>query len=261
MEFFIRQNISPKHLRSKKVKELKQILRNRNLKVSGRKNELIKRLVATSKCLYSSSSPITQIHFESLCDGWGEGDYALCVKGEGIKGNKILNNYSVFLDGVCEVFNAETIAVNQKLSLTQLNNAELVDLMGNMIKNAPSDAEGHTKFINDLQKFHSEISERGLNQQLHSAEADTLVSAGFPIKNSVTPFLIGALSGGVIVYAIQKKEINELNSQISNLQKSINDAEEAIDGIKQKAEQLEPKKLSAEEVFLRQYNLMNRLRP
>ena len=261
MEFFIQQTVSSKALSKYKVPELKNFLRSRKLKVSGKKSELIKRINRECKTLHTTPIPISQEEFENLCNSWGIGIYRLCIRGDEIKGNKVLNTYQVEEDTHSQVFNAETIAVNQKLSLSQLNNGELVSLLGSMIKNAPSDAEGQNKFINDLGKFHSEISSRGLNTT-QAAEPDTLVSAGLPISSSVTPFLLGALTGGVIVYAIQKKEINELNTQIKSLQDSVQEAEQAIEGIKHKAETLSAQnQRSPDEVFLSEYNLVNRLRP
>ena len=137
--------------------------------------------------------------------------------------------------------------------------------MGNMINNAPQDAEGQGKFMSDLQSFHAELESRGgvTPSVPHQAEDQPLVSAGFPIGTSVVSFVLGAVTGGLAVWYVQKNTIDELKIQISNLEGTVQKAEEAIESVKKKAEEIEknnnraPQRiLNADDIFLSQYNSM-----
>ena len=209
--------------------------------------------------IYKSPSPISTVEFKDECKKFKAKKFLLCVRGKGIRGFKKLDEYTH--EDVVDIFNAETISVNQKLSLDSLTNPELLNLMDNMVKNPPMDAEGQEKFMSDLRKFNSEIRERSMmNPSQSNAAEDTVVSTGFSVGSSLAPFMVGLLTGGVVIYAIQKKEIDELKTEISSLRDSIKDAEVAINNVKLEAESIMSPKMTADEKFMAQYNMMNNLR-
>ena len=155
-------------------------------------------------------------------------------------------------------FDAEIVSVKQNLNLEDLSGNELLNLMGNMIKKAPADQEGQQKFMADLNSFHAELESRqNTPTQSHDAEMP-LVSAGFPIGTSVISFVLGALTGGVAIWLIQKNTIDELKGQIASLEGSIKDAEESIKQVKKQAENLEKRNdVSVDQQFLANFNKMN----
>lgn len=207
--------------------------------------------------VFVSDDPISNDEFEDISHTTGEGKYLLCARGKGIRGFKKLSEFIV--GGETPVaFAAETIQVKQNLDLSLLSEEELIDLMGNMIKNAPATPEGQAKFKSDLESFHSELAtRRNVPVNAHAAE-DALVSAGFPIGTTVTSFILGALSGGIVVWLIQKNAIDDLKAQIASLEGTIKDAEDAIKTVKKKTEELERKSApTVDEVFMADFNRMN----
>ena len=50
--------------------------------------------------------------------------------------------------------------------------------------------------------------------------------------------MVGALSGGVVVYLIHKQKIDTLNDEISSLKQTMKNAEESIKKIEKKTETL-----------------------
>ena len=211
------------------------------------------------KEIYKSQTPISSIEFQDECKKVKAKKFLLCVRGRGIKGFKKLDEYVE--EEEMEIFNAETISVNQKLTLESLSNSEILNLMDNMVKNPPMDAEGQDKFMADLRKFNAEIRERSLlsSNTVRGAE-DTIVSTGFSVGSNIAPFMVGLLTGGVVIYAIQKKEMDHLKTEITSLKDSIREAEDAIQNVKREAESIIPPKMSADDKFLAQYNLANNLR-
>ena len=97
-----------------------------------------------------------------------------------------------------------------------------------MIKSAPNDVEGQQKFLSDLESFHAELESRNTEQTVVKDAEQPLVSAGFPIGTTVTSFVMGALAGGIVVWLVQKNTIDDLKSQISQLEGSIKEAEEYL---------------------------------
>ena len=207
--------------------------------------------------IYISDSPISQEEFLSVSKSYGHGKYLLCARGKGIRGFKKLDEF-VYEEPVI-TFDAEFVSVKQNLNLEDLSNNELFDLMGSMIKNAPTDPEGQQKFMSDLENFHSELESRNsLEPTLVQNADEPLVSAGFPIGSSVTSFVLGALTGGLVIWLVQKNTIDELKTQIASLENSMKDAEESIKKVKKQAESMEKKnKLTLDQQFLATYNNMN----
>ena len=210
----------------------------------------------SSKDIFKSEFPISNDEFITECNKLNAKKFLLCVRGRGIKGFKKLDEYVA--EEELEVFNAETISVNQKLTLDSLSDGELLNLMDNMVKNAPMDSEGQDKFMADLKKFNAEIRERSLigGSQKNAAE-DNIVSTGFSVGSSVAPFMVGLLTGGVVIYAIQKKEMEQLKTEINSLKNSIQEAETAINNVRLQAESIIPAKKTADERFMAEYNMLN----
>ena len=70
--------------------------------------------------------------------------------------------------------------------------------------------------------------------------------------------MLGALTGGVVIWLVQRKTIDDLKSQISSLENSVKDAEEAIKSVKKQAERIETKSnMTFDQQFMRQFNAMN----
>lgn len=196
----------------------------------------------------SSEMPSTP-QFHQIAKSMGDGKYNLCLRGKGIRGFRKLDEIKI---EEIVPFDAEFINVKQKVDLSALSSEEILDVMGSMISKAPKTSEGHKLFMNDLKTFHSELSSR----RKYSAE-EPLVSAGFPIGSSISSFALGALTGGVVIWLIQKKSMDELKSQISSLENSVKDAEEAIKQVKKKADNLENRPMSIDHAFLNSFNNHN----
>ena len=58
----------------------------------------------------------------------------------------------------------------------------------------------------------------------------------------------------------KRKKLMNLKGEINSLRDSIKDAEDAIKNVKLEAESIIPKKLTADERFMAQYNMMNNFR-
>ena len=205
--------------------------------------------------VFVSDEIISLDEFEHMARSNGSGKYLLCMRGKGIRGFKKLNE--LIIEDKPLIFEAETVSVKQNLSLTELSQRELLNLMGNMIKNAPPDSEGQQKFMADLESFHSELEVRNQVSDVPSVayDADTLVSAGFPIGTTITSFMLGVLAGGVMVWLIQKNTIDDLKAQIDSLEGSVKEAEVAINKVKKQADELErTQTLSIDQMFLANYN-------
>ncbi len=206
--------------------------------------------------VHTSDSPISYEEFKDISDTCGEGKYLLCARGKGIRGFKKLDEY--LCDSPSIIFNAETVAVKQNINLEELSSEEIISLFGNMIKSAPNDADGQQKFLSDLESFHAELESRNLEQTVMKDAEQPLVSAGFPIGTSVTSFVMGALAGGIIVWLVQKNTIDDLKSQISQMEGSIKEAEESISRVKKQADSLERRNAKTlDDHFLDSYNRMN----
>lgn len=196
----------------------------------------------------SNEMPSTS-QFHAIAKETGFGKYNLCLRGKGIRGFRKLDDFVI---EEIVPFDAEFINVKQKVDLSSLSSEEILDVMGSMISKVPKSAEGTASFMSDLQAFHSELSSR----TIHRAE-EPLVSAGFPIGSPITSFALGALTGGVVIWLIQKKSMDELKAQISSLESSVKEAEEAIKQVKKKADNLEQRPLSVDQAFMNSFNNLN----
>ena len=208
--------------------------------------------------IWVSQSPISTKDFMSISAEEGVGKYLLCARGKGIRGFKKLDDFIVGAEN--RIFDAETISVKQNVDITALSSEEILSIMGSMINQSPNSPEGQQKFMADLQTFHSELSSRnGEPSTIQDFGAEQpLVSAGFPIGSTVTSFVLGALTGGVVIWLAQKKTMDDLKSQIDKLESSVKDAEEAIKSVKKQAEKIEKRtELTLDQKFMSQFNSMN----
>jgi len=189
--------------------------------------------------VFLAKNPISKTEFESICSEIGEGKYNLCVRGKGIRGFKKLSD-CIIEEQKLVFATDEIVSVNQNLHLSELSNAEIMGLMGNMISNAPVDAIGQQKFLGDLQTFHAELESRQTHNtappEIRMNSEDSIVGAGFSIGKSLPSFALGVVAGGVLVYLMNKSTIDSLKEQVEQLNGSIKDAEESLNKIQKRAE-------------------------
>jgi len=193
-----------------------------------------------TKDIWTSDEPMTDGDFQQFTSLYGEGKYLMCVRGVGIRGFKKLAESNVQPRPL--VFSAEenVVAVNSEVIVSDLSNTQLVGAV-------EQGAEGQ-----DMKPLMVEIEKRLNAIQQHSAD-DVLVSAGFPVGSKITTFMIGALSGGVVVYLIHKQKIDNLNHEIAELKNMVHKAEESIKKIEKKTESLR-NPMTFEQNLMRNYN-------
>ena len=68
--------------------------------------------------------------------------------------------------------------------------------------------------------------------------------------------MVGALTGGVVVYLIHKQKIDTLNDEIASLKRTMKNAEESIKKIEKKTETLS-NPMTFEQNLMRNFNQMN----
>jgi len=216
--------------------------------------------------IYTSQHPVDREEFEDISNTFGAGKYLLCVRGKGIRGFKKIDEY--FVEENLIFASDDVIGVKQEIKLAEMSSNDLLDVMGSMIKNAPADGLNNPKFMSDLSRFHSELSSRNSDyeaenyvpESFNAPENQPLVSAGFPIGTTVTSFALGAFTGGIVVYLMNKSTMDELKSQIQTLESSVQKAEESINTLKKKAESIEMRgPPSMDQMFLSSYNRRNGL--
>lgn len=205
--------------------------------------------------IWVSPTPISTKDFRAISKEEGHGKYLLCARGKGIRGFKKIEDFIVEEKLVLE---AETVSVKQNVDVSMLSSEEILGVMGSMINQIPKSPQGQEKFMSDMQTFHAELSSRNLGSQSYEAE-QPVVSAGFPIGSTVTSFALGALTGGVVIWLVQKKTIDDLKSKIGDLEGSVKQAEEAIKQVKKQAETIERKtnSMTLDQKFMQQFNSMN----
>ncbi len=103
-----------------------------------------------------------------------------------------------------------------------------------------------------------ELQNRLDSIQTNNAD-EVLASAGFPIGSKIASFMVGALTGGVVVYLINKKKIDSLNDEIALLKSTVKQAEEAIKKVEKKTEELR-QPMTFEQQLLNSFNSMNGVR-
>jgi len=217
--------------------------------------------------IYTSQHTVDRNEFEDISNTFGSGKYLLCVRGKGIRGFRKLDEY--FVEDNLVFAADEVIGVKQEIKLAEMSSDDLLGIMGSMIKNAPADGLNNSKFMGDLSRFHAELSSRDssnnssdnyIPESFDAPDMQPLVSAGFPIGTTVTSFALGAFTGGIVVYLMNKSTMDELKSQINTLESSVKNAEESINSLKKKADSIEMRgPPSMDQMFLSSYNRRNGL--
>ena len=153
--------------------------------------------------IWTDEESMTDDDFHNFARIYGEGKYLLCVRGKGIKGFRKLAETVV--EPKVRVFRAEdTVSVSADVNVKNLSNEQLLGVLEN-------NAEGE-----DFSSMLDELQNRLDSIQTNNAD-EVLASAGFPIGSKIASFMVGALTGGVVVYLIHKKKIDSLNDEIALL--------------------------------------------
>ena len=195
--------------------------------------------------IWTDEEPMTDDDFHNFARIYGEGKYLLCVRGKGIKGFRKLAETVV--EPKVRVFRAEdTVSVSADVNVKNLSNEQL---LGVLEQNA--EGEDFSSMLDELQKRLDSV-------QTNNAD-EVLASAGFPIGSKIASFMVGALTGGVVVYLIHKKKIDSLNDEIASLKSTVKQAEEAIKKVEKKTEELR-QPMTFEQQLLNSFNSMNGVR-
>lgn len=195
--------------------------------------------------IWTDEEPMTDDDFHNFARIYGEGKYLLCVRGKGIKGFRKLAETVV--EPKVRVFRAEdTVSVSADVNVKSLSNEQL---LGVLEQNA--EGEDFSSMLDELQKRLDSV-------QTNNAD-EVLASAGFPIGSKIASFMVGALTGGVVVYLIHKKKIDSLNDEIASLKSTVKQAEEAIKKVEKKTEELR-QPMTFEQQLLNSFNSMNGVR-
>lgn len=193
--------------------------------------------------IWSGSEPMTDTDFSTFSELFGEGKYLMCVRGKGIRGFRKLAEHHVSPKKLIFAAEENVVSVQSEVRVQDLNNNQLVGALTQAAE------EG------DVQSLQAEIESR-LNAMQNNNADDVLVSAGFPIGSKIATFMVGALTGGVVVYLIHKQKIDTLNDEIASLKATVKGAEESIKKIEKKTEALS-NPMTFEQSLMRNYNQMN----
>jgi len=195
--------------------------------------------------IWTDEEPMNDEDFHNLARIYGEGKYLLCVRGKGIKGFRKLAETVV--EPKVRVFRAEdTVSVLADVNVKNLSNEQL---LGVLEQNA--EGEDFSSMLDELQKRLDLVQNKNADE--------VLASAGFPIGSKIASFMVGALTGGVVVYLIHKKKIDALNDEIASLKSTVKQAEEAIKKVEKKTEELS-QPMTFEQQLLNSFNSMNGVR-
>jgi len=193
--------------------------------------------------IWSGDEPMSDGDFTNFTKIFGEGKYLMCVRGKGIRGFKKITENIVAPATLIFAAEDDLVSVQSQVKVQDLNNTQLVGALSQAAEDS------------DIQSLHSEIASRLDGVQTHNAD-DVLVSAGFPIGSKIATFMVGALTGGVVVYLIHKQKIDTLNSEIASLKTTMKNAEESIKKIEKKTETLS-NPMTFEQSLMRNFNQMN----
>jgi hypothetical protein len=193
--------------------------------------------------IWSGDEPMTDTDFSTFSELFGEGKYLMCVRGKGIRGFRKLAEHHVSPKKLIFAAEENVVSVQSEVRVQDLNNNQLVGALTQAAE------EG------DVQSLQAEIESR-LNAMQNNNADDVLVSAGFPIGSKIATFMVGALTGGVVVYLIHKQKIDTLNDEIASLKATVKGAEESIKKIEKKTEALS-NPMTFEQSLMRNYNQMN----
>jgi hypothetical protein len=195
--------------------------------------------------IWKGDEPMSRDDFNNFARIYGEGKYIFCVRGKGIKGFKKLTE--TIIEPKTLAFSAEdTVSVSADVNMKNLSNQQLLGVIENKAED-----EDVSNLLDELQKR--------LENSKSSEGDEILASAGFPIGSKIATFMIGALTGGVVVYLIHKKKIDSLNDEIASLKNTVKEAQEAIKTVEKKTEELS-QPMSFDQKMLNSFNAMNGVR-
>ena len=182
-----------------------------------------------------------------LAESTGPGKYLLCQRGPGIRGFKKITDciiedmpetVSSYDDSL--LFSAEeSVSVKRNLSLKEMNNEDLMDLMSSMESANINTDEEFKKFRKDLAAITREMRLRMRGTELSAENAFTgPTTANMPIASAafgISPTQAGLLGvclgglGGVLGTAFYyRSKIDGLGSEMESVKKMLLEAEVAI---------------------------------
>ena len=195
-----------------------------------------------TKDIWKGDEPLSEDDFSQLTSIFGEGKYLMCVRGKGIRGFKKLAENIVPKKGLVFAAEENIVSIKSNVSVNELSNTQLMGAL-----NQAADGE-------DTKNLKAEIESRLNGGQTNNAD-NVLVSAGFPIGSKIATFMVGALTGGVVIYLLHKNKIDTLNEEIASLKKTVQNAEESIKKIEKKTETLS-NPMTFEQSLMRNFNQM-----
>jgi hypothetical protein len=187
--------------------------------------------------------------FVMLAESTGPGKYLLCQRGPGIRGFKKITD-CVIEEPIVEtvssyepeelLFSAEeSVSVKRNLSLKDMGNDDLMDLMSSMESANINTEEEFKKFRKDLASVNREMRRRMMGSEMAAENAFTgpttakmpIASAAFGISPTQAGLLGVALGGlgGVLGTAFYyRSKIDGLGSEMESVKKMLAEAEVAI---------------------------------
>ena len=107
--------------------------------------------------ILTSDEEISLTDFVGLAHQTGPGKYLLGERGRGIRGFRKITDCIV---EPTQVFAAETVQVRKTLKLQDMNDSELMELLGSMSRTTLNSPEELTTFQEDLNNIHRELARR-----------------------------------------------------------------------------------------------------
>lgn len=189
--------------------------------------------------------------FVMLAESTGPGKYLLCERGPGIRGFRKITD--CIIDEPVEetvssyraepeelLFAAEdSVSVKRNLSLKDMSNEDLVDLMTSMESANITSEEEFKKFRKDLAAINREMRRRMMTTELSAERAFTgptaakvpIASAAFGISPTQAGLLgvaVGGLGGVLGTAFYYRSKIDNLGSEMESVKKMLAEAEVAI---------------------------------
>ncbi len=187
--------------------------------------------------------------FVMIAESTGPGKYLLCQRGQGIRGFRKITD--CIIDEPMEemvssyepeelVFHAEeSVSVKRNLSLKEMSNDDLMDLMSSMESANINTDEEFKKFRKDLSSINREMRRRMMTTELSAENAFTgksvsqmpVASAAFGISPTQAGLLgvaVGGLGGVLGTAFYYRSKIDNLGSEMESVKKMLAEAEVAI---------------------------------
>ena len=189
--------------------------------------------------------------FVMLAESTGPGKYLLCERGPGIRGfrkitdcvidepiEETVSSYAAEPDEL--LFAAEdSVSVKRNLSLKDMSNDDLMDLMSSMESANITSEEEFKKFRKDLASINREMRRRMMTTDLSAESAFTgptaanlpIASAAFGISPTQAGLLgvaVGGLGGVLGTAFYYRSKIDNLGSEMESVKKMLAEAEVAI---------------------------------